>query len=56
MPRFSWKSKEGYERFKDRVEGELGHKLVDTLETWVSNKYTVEFKTTRNMSKDIKQW
>jgi len=44
MPRFSWKSKEGYERFKDRVEGELGHKLVDTLETWVSNKYTVNSK------------
>ena len=44
MPRFSWKSKEGYERFKDRVEGELGHKLVDTLETWVSNKYTKKSK------------
>ena len=45
MPtRFSWKSKEGYERFKDRVEGKLGHKLVDTLETWVSNKYTVNSK------------
>ncbi|GAF71451.1 unnamed protein product, partial [marine sediment metagenome] len=44
MPRFSWKSKEGYERFKDRVEGKLGHKLVDTLETWVSNKYTAKSK------------
>ena len=44
MPRFSWKSKEGYERFKDRVEGKLGHKLVDTLETWVSNKYTKKSK------------
>ena len=42
--RFSWKSKEGYERFKDRVEGKLGHKLVDTLETWVSNKYTKNSK------------
>ena len=42
--RFSWKSKEGYERFKDRVEGKLGHKLVDTLETWVSNKYTKKSK------------
>ncbi len=44
MPRISWKSKEGYERFKDRVEGELGHKLVDTLETWVSNKYKYDSK------------
>ncbi len=44
MPRFSWKSKEGYERFKDRVEDELGHKLVDTLETWVSNKYNQKSK------------
>jgi len=46
MPRISWKSKEGYERFKDRVEGELGHKLVDTLETWVSNKY--KYDSNRN--------
>ena len=44
MPRISWKSKEGYERFKDRVEGELGHKLVDTLETWLSNKYNSDSK------------
>ncbi len=45
MVRFSWKSKEGYERFKDCVEGKLGHKLVDTLETWVSNKYNQKFNT-----------
>jgi len=44
MVRFSWKSKEGYERFKDRVEGKLGHKLVDTLETWLSNKYNQNSK------------
>jgi len=42
--RISWKSKEGCERFKDRVEGKLGHKLVDTLETWVSNKYKRDSK------------
>ncbi len=44
MPQFRWKSKEGYERFKDRVENELGHKLVDTLETWLSNKYNQKSK------------
>ena len=44
MPQFSWKSKEGYERFKDHVECKLGHKLVDTLETWLSNKYTANSK------------
>ena len=34
-----WKSEEGFRRFKQRVEGELGHRLVDSIESWREAKY-----------------
>ena len=42
-----WKSTDGFNSFRAKIEQDLGHKLlIDTKERWLSKKYTITSKPT----------
>ena len=41
---FTWDSKIGFERYQNKVEDVLEHTMVDTLESWLKNKYNSKSK------------